>query len=72
MENNPVKLLLSGYWGKEGWKKPSFSPDEIRILIDAGLLRATETLGHNEAPTGLFAVARMLRPLRSLMHSCSV
>jgi len=49
MKNNPVKLLLSGYWGKEGWKEPCFSSDEVRVLNEAGLLRPAETLGHKEA-----------------------
>ena len=54
MTNDAVKLLLSGYWDKSGWKKPSFSADEIRVLDEAGLLRPTETLDHEQALTWAF------------------
>ena len=49
MKNEAIKILLSGYWGKAGWKVPDFSPDEVQLLTETGLLRPAEYLGHDEA-----------------------
>ena len=49
MKNEAIKILLSGYWGKAGWKVPSFSSDQVQLLTEAGLIRPTECLGHDEA-----------------------
>ena len=46
---DPIKLLLSGYWDKNGWKKPSFNQEETLVLNEAGLIRPATTLGHDAA-----------------------
>jgi hypothetical protein len=44
-----IKLLLSGYWGRQGWQKPSFTIEQTRCLSEAGLIRPSQTLDHDAA-----------------------
>ena len=62
MTNDAVKLLLSGYWDKSGWKEPSFSDDEMRLLNEAGLLRPTETFHHDQALAWAFKAKENITP----------
>ena len=58
MKNEAIKILLSGYWGKAGWKEPDFSPDEVQLLTETGLLRPAECLGHDEALEWALSIRR--------------
>lgn len=74
MKRDAVKILLSGYWGKDGWKAPSFSAGEMRMLNEAGLLRPQESLGHDEALEWALSVRTGVSPVvvaDAFLHSLS-
>ena len=62
MKRDAIKILLSGYWGKEGWKTPDFSADEMRLLDEAVLLRPTESLDHDGALKWALSARRGVTP----------